>query len=1016
MGDMNIKLNKSIEKFKYITEKSLMGITILQDGELKYFNEKFIEICGYSAEEIKSWAPNGFSKFIYIEDRDFVMEQASKKQAGYPDVVNQYKFRIRRKDGKIRWVEIFSKTINYEGHPADLVTINDITDKINAEKELIESDEKYRNILENMMEGYFETDLSGKLLYANAEFCKISGFSREEMIGKDTRLIYDKESRKILSDLFNEVYNTGIPRPPSGLVKVRTIKKKLIYFEGSLDLLYDSEGNKVGFYGFVRDITQRKIAEQKLKESEEKFRYIADHSLLGITILQDGVLKYFNKKVAETYGVSEEEMKNWSPGQSLKLIHPDDLEFVKRQGLKMQSGESNDVFNYKYRIVKKDGKIEWREVFSKSIIYEGRPAGFGIHIDITEKIEAERKLKESEEKFRNITEQSLVGISIIQDGRYKYFNKRFCEMSGYSPEEINSWVSNEFAKVVHPDDRDFVMEQAFKKQVGDSDVVNQYSYRIIRKDGEIRWFEILSKTINYEGHPADLAMIIDITDKIKAERQLRDSEDKFSKAFNSNVLSMSISSFEDGKFIEVNDAFLNYVGHSREEVIGKTTDELGLWVSEKVRKRFIRLIDKHGSLFNIETKDIPRTGETKYGLVSYIKIMLNEKPFLLSILNNITPRKLAEQQLKESEEKFRYIADHSLLGITILQDGVFKYFNKKVAETFGGSEEEIENWGPGESIKFIHPDDRDLVIRQALKVQRGEFDDAVNYKYRIVKKDGKIGWRETFSKSIIYEGRPAGFGIHIDITEKIEAERKLKESREKYLRAYNQAEFYKDLFIHDINNTLQSLYSSTQLIDIDLEEDRKNNNINELIDIMYRQINRGINLISNVRKLSQLENHEISLKEIDFFDVLKQSIEFLKNTFQDRNIQIKYDISCENVPIIGNELLQDVFENILINSVRHNNNDCVEIVIKTSHVKQDDKSYCKLEIIDNGIGIEDERKKNVLNRADPDAKTTYGMGLGLSLVKKIIDSYGGKIWIEDKVEGEYSKGTKVILLIQKGGS
>ncbi|MFX1371826.1 MAG: PAS domain S-box protein [Promethearchaeota archaeon] len=632
---MNIKLNKSIERFKYITEKSLMGIAILQDGVFRYFNEKFIEINGYSAEEIKSWAPNEFSKFIHTEDRAFVMEQARKKQVGNPDVLNQYKFRIIRKDGKIRWVEIFSKTINYEGYPADLVTINDISDKINAEKELKESEEKYRNILENMLEGYFETDLPGKLLYANAEFCKMLGFSKEELIGKDNQTFYDKKSREILSDIFRQVYKTGIPRPPSGLVKVRTIKNKLIYFEGILDLLYDSEGKKIGFYGLVRDVTERKIA---------------------------------------------------------------------------------------------------------------------------------------------------------------------------------------------------------------------------------------------------------------------------------------------------------------------------------------------------------------------------------------------EQQLKESEEKFRYLADHSLLGITILQDGVFKYFNKKVAETFGVSEEEIKNWGPGESIKFIHPDDRDLVMRQAFQVQRGECDDVFNYKYRILKKDGKIGWRESFSKSIIYEGRPAGFGIHIDITEKIEGEQKLKESKEKYLRAYNQAEFYKDLFIHDINNTLQSLYSSIQLIDIDLEDSRKNNSIQELIDIIYRQINRGTKLVSNVRKLSQLEEHENSLRKVDVFDVLHRSIKFLKNLFQDRNIQIKCDTFNKKILILGNDLIQDVFENILINSVRHNNNSIVEIIIKASEVVQNKIPYYRLEFIDNGIGIEDERKENVLTRADPDSKTTYGMGLGLSLVKKIIDNYDGKIWIEDKVEGDYSKGTNVILLIQKGDS
>ncbi|MFX1365969.1 MAG: PAS domain S-box protein [Promethearchaeota archaeon] len=495
------------------------------------------------------------------------------------------------------------------------------------------------------------------------------------------------------------------------------------------------------------------------------------------------------------------------------------------------------------------------------------------------------------ENFKIISEQSLFGIIIIQDGKLKYFNKRVSETSGYSKEEIESWAPNDFLNTIHPEDREFVAEQARKRQLADPDVIDQYKYRTIRKNGEIAWIEIFTKTVNYEGRPAILAMTYNITEKVKAEQQLKESEEKFSKAFNSNALAMCITTFKEGIVIEANKAFLDILDISENDFKGKTILELGGWGSDQSwRETALKTLENKGMILNFESEIISPTGtgESKFGLFSFVKIELNKKPFVLTIINDITRLKLAE--------------------------------------------------------------------------------------------------------------------------------RKLKDSKEKYLRAYNQAEFYKDLFIHDINNTLQSLYSSIQLIDMDLEDSRKNNNIKELIDIVYRQINRGTKLVSNVRKLSQLEEHEISIEEVELFDFLNRSIEFLKNSFQERKIQINIDIINEKILVRGNELLQDVFENILINSVRHNNNDIVEIIIKTSQVEQDGTTFYKLEFIDNGIGIEDERKESVLSRVYSDSKTTYGMGLGLTLVKKIIENYGGKIWIEDKVEGDYSKGTNVILLIQKGGS
>ena len=141
--------------------------------------------------------------------------------------------------------------------------------------------------------------------------------------------------------------------------------------------------------------------------------------------------------------------------------------------------------------------------------------------DITEKYVLEQKLKESEELFRSITEQSLLGITILQDNILKYVNKKMADIFGFSVKERESIQAGDFLKYIHPDDRIFAAKQARKKQLGEIGTVSQYEFRGIRKNGDIIWLKIFSKTISYQGKPADFITMIDITENKTADQKLR---------------------------------------------------------------------------------------------------------------------------------------------------------------------------------------------------------------------------------------------------------------------------------------------------------------------------------------------------------------------------------------------------------------------------------------------------------------------------------------------------------------
>ena len=249
------------------------------------------------------------------------------------------------------------------------------------------------------------------------------------------------------------------------------------------------------------------------------------------------------------------------------------------------------------------------------------------------------------------------------------------------------------------------------------------------------------------------------------------------------------------------------------------------------------------------------------------------------------------------------------------------------------------------------------------------------------------------------------------IIKKFESEKELKESKEKYRKAYYQANLYRDIFAHDINNILQNISSSVELSALYLNNPEKLHTIKELYEIIDEQVNRGKKLINNVRKITEIDDSEITLEKIDANRLLKNAIEFLHNSFQTRNIDIQLNTLTKNIYVTANNLLLDVFENILINAVRYNDKSKIEIIIKISKEEKEDKNYIKMEFKDNGIGISDFRKNTIFERGSRKRYKSKGMGLGLSLVRKIIDTYKGEIWIEDRVKGDSKQGSNFVVLI-----
>lgn len=235
--------------------------------------------------------------------------------------------------------------------------------------------------------------------------------------------------------------------------------------------------------------------------------------------------------------------------------------------------------------------------------------------------------------------------------------------------------------------------------------------------------------------------------------------------------------------------------------------------------------------------------------------------------------------------------------------------------------------------------------------------------------------------------------------------KQLKKREESLNQAYKRTNFYKNLFAHDVNNIFQNILSTLELYDIEKKD------IQKYHYMIKNQIIRGEKLVKNVIKLTELDDYEEKLKSVNLKKKLSQSLSYLKESYPNKNIEIAREIPKEPIKIQANELINDIFENILINAVKYTQNDPIKIQIRISKIKKNGNYYVKLEFIDNGIGIPPSQREKIFESDLEKTSKTKGMGLGLSLVKKVIELYNGDIWIESRIKGEYDKGTNFVLLI-----
>jgi len=572
---------------------------------------------------------------------------------------------------------------------------------------------------------------------------------------------------------------------------------------------------------------------------------------------------------------------------------------------------------------------------------------------------------------------------------------------GYSKEEILKM------KVT-----DFLIEERVSKIISEikntmkTGVVNEpKTYKVKKKNSNFVYVEANAIPLRRNGEIyAILGIGHDVTAYKKIEQNLRISEEKYRHLFNQSPFNISIFDSK-GNLIESNGVIIQKLSElAGIDFQGKNFVEIASHFqnSKQIIQIFTERLKKlqiEEDLKPLEFPIITMNGEKIWMYWQSSKVEIDNKTYIQVIIQDITERKEAEKKLKESEEKFRSIAEQSFMGIIIIQGGELKYMNKAMSKISGSSVEEMFNWSEKEIVKMIHPEDLDQILNRLKSNREEKMGPFSNNSFRIIDKNGEVKWLEDFTSRVIYQGKQANLVSLVDVTDKKEAEKLIIEENKRLLEL---SELRKDLITrvsHELKTPMTSIYGAIQIL-IRLYLDEIGEEAKKYIEIGHRGCIRLKELIDNLLDISRLDakRFELIRRKENLMEIITDCAYDMKYLAANRKLTIKLNVLNEIYYDVDKLRFRQVLTNIISNAIK-NTPKGGDILINLAETSE----FIDISIKDTGIGITEKEKENLFEKFGKIER--YGMdlgvdiegsGLGLYISKEIVELHGGKIIVESK--------------------
>lgn len=998
-------LKEREELYRAMFEKN-QAVKLLVDPESGDIVDANIAACRFYGYDIDNLKNKNFADINVLSREEIAGELLSARSEETSYFILQNKIG----SGEIRDVEVYTGPIEVRGRTLLFCIVNDITERKRAQKALLESEEKYKNLAEHAPIAVTRIVPNGSSYdFVNEEFVRQSGYTMDEFNKLSDRelveMIYEEDREKVFS-FYREWAAKGHEGTQHIDYRIVNRDKKVVWLDTYLFADFDSARGVKAINQICIDVTEQKRAQTALHESERRFRALIENSTDLIAMVDEkGKLLYASPSTTRILGYQIDE---YVGKDGFSFIHPDDKEETYQILVKLIKNPGMTL-TAQYRARHKEGRWMWIEAAGTNLIHEPTIGAVVVNYrDITERKRAEEEILLQKSYFQQLFENSPEAIVILDNAdRVVNVNKGFEKMFQHSLDEIRGKNAN---AILVPEN---LAEQASQMSlfVLKGEIIHKETVRK-RKDGSLVDVSILGYPITLGNDQIGVYGIYnDITERKETEKALRNSEERY-KAFvqqsSEGILRFEFlepipvkltaeqqvkHAFKYGFLAECNDIVAKVYGYnSAEEIIGMRLSEFLPETDSRNAEYMQKFIESGYRLTDAETDMTGKDGSKKYLLNNLVGIIEDECVIRAwGIQRDVTQSRLADEEIRKIQFRLATLLSN-LPDVVLYETGGGKEFvSENVMNLLGYPASKFTS-----NRKFfntiIHPGDYKIVEAKTKAWNSSGRPGILNMEFRCRRSDGVYIWLEDHMVAVKgTKDSESMAGVLIDVTEHKTTEEKLKQLAEKLSVSNKELEQFAYVASHDLQEPLRMVASYIQLLQRRYHG-QISDEANEFIGYAVNGVVRMKSLINDLLIYSRVNTQEFPAEQTDCNKIVEEVKTNLKTAIEESHAEIIYN----NLPTINSSPMQltQLLQNLVSNAIKFRRDVPPKVEITAKRAGDE----WLFSVSDNGIGIEQEFSERVfiIFQRLHNYNEYPGTGIGLAICKKIVEKLGGHIWVESE--------------------